>query len=117
MPDSAIAALFDASGVIRVDTLDEMFDVGLLLAAQPLPAGDRVAVVGNSAALNTLVVAACATRTSRWCARSTSARTPAPDFGAALREAVTAENVDAVVAVFVPPLLGGSGQEYAAGTS
>ena len=37
-----------------------MFDVALLLATQPLPAGDRVAVVGNSTALGVLVANACA---------------------------------------------------------
>jgi kynurenine 3-monooxygenase len=45
--------------VIRVDTVQELFDVGLLLAHQPLPAGRRVAVVGNSSALSELAVAAC----------------------------------------------------------
>ena len=47
-------ALFAQSGVIRVDTLAELFDVALLLAHQPLPAGPRVAVVGNSTALGVL---------------------------------------------------------------
>ena len=44
-------ALFAQSGVIRVDTVAELFDVGVLLANQPLPAGRRVGVVGNSSAL------------------------------------------------------------------
>ena len=114
LPDSAIAALFEASGVIRVHTLDEMFDVGLLLAAQPLPSGNRVAVVGNSAALNTLVVAACANENLDMVrAVDVGVNASAPDFGAALRDAAAAENVDSIVAVFVPPLLAGSGAEYA----
>ena len=114
VPDEAIAALFEASGVIRVRTLDEMFDVGLLLAAQPLPAGDRVAVVGNSAALNTLVVAACVEEKLNLArAVDVGVNASAAEFGAALRAAASADDVDAIVAVFVPPLLAGSGEEYA----
>ena len=51
----ACGALFEQAGVIRVDTLAELFDAALLLAHQPLPAGPRVAVVGNSTALGVLV--------------------------------------------------------------
>jgi len=51
-PDArGTAALFAHSGVIRVDTVAELFDVGLLLDSQPLPAGDRVGIVTNSSAL------------------------------------------------------------------
>jgi acyl-CoA synthetase (NDP forming) len=37
-PDVAVDALFRQTGVIRVDTLDELFDMALLLGSQPLPA-------------------------------------------------------------------------------
>ena len=47
--------LFEQAGVIRVETLSELFDTALLLSYQPLPAGSRVAVVGNSTALGALV--------------------------------------------------------------
>ncbi|MGW4502867.1 GNAT family N-acetyltransferase, partial [Micromonospora sp. NPDC004336] len=44
-PDEvAVSALFAQSGVIRVDTVAELLDVGVLLAHQPLPAGPRVGV-------------------------------------------------------------------------
>lgn len=46
--DVAVDALFDHSGVIRVDTLEEMFAVGNLLANQPVPAGRRVGIVTNA---------------------------------------------------------------------
>ena len=46
--DTAVEALFRQAGVIRADTLEEMFDVAALLANQPLPAGPRVAVVTNA---------------------------------------------------------------------
>ena len=54
--DSRLQALFEHSGVIRVQNVTQMFDAAQLLAYQPLPAGGRVAVVGNSTALNLLVV-------------------------------------------------------------
>jgi len=53
--DSGVKVLFEQAGVIRVDTLSELFDTALLLAYQPLPRGKRVAVVGNSTALGALV--------------------------------------------------------------
>jgi acyl-CoA synthetase (NDP forming) len=58
-PDQAVDALFRQAGVVRVDTLDQLLDVAQVLATQPLPAGRRVAVVGNSAAPGRLTAAAC----------------------------------------------------------
>src|SRR3569833_434325 len=46
--DASVRALFEQAGVIRVDTLAELFDTAMLLSHQPLPAGPRVAGVGNS---------------------------------------------------------------------
>ncbi|MBB5872356.1 acyl-CoA synthetase (NDP forming)/GNAT superfamily N-acetyltransferase [Allocatelliglobosispora scoriae] len=57
-PDqAAMAALVAHSGVITVNTVAELADVGLLLAGQPLPAGRRVGIVTNSAALGALATA------------------------------------------------------------
>ncbi len=53
--DAGVQALFEQAGVIRVDTIAELFDTALLMHYQPLPAGSRVAVVGNSSALGVLV--------------------------------------------------------------
>ena len=60
IPAGAVDALFVQAGVIRVDTLSQLFDVAALLTSQPLPAGRRVAVVGNSASLGALAADACA---------------------------------------------------------
>ena len=54
--ETRVQALFEHSGVIRVANVTQMFDTAQVLAHQPLPAGGRVAVVGNSTALNLLVV-------------------------------------------------------------
>src|SRR5664279_4721780 len=59
MSGAAVASLFAQSGVIRTDTLAAAFDVAQLLSTQPVPLGDRVAVIGNSTALGMLVVDAC----------------------------------------------------------
>jgi acetyl coenzyme A synthetase (ADP forming)-like protein len=57
--DVASDALFHQAGVIRVDTVAELFDVALLLAHQPVPAGNRVAVVSNSGGPGILAADAC----------------------------------------------------------
>jgi len=58
-PDIAVDALFRQAGVIRVDTLDELFDMALVLSAQPLPGGNRVAIIGNSGGPGILATDAC----------------------------------------------------------
>ena len=57
--DVAVNALFQQSGVIRADTIDEMFDIAACLEAQPLPLGRRVAVVTNAGGPGILAVDAC----------------------------------------------------------
>ena len=46
--DEAVNALFRQAGVIRVDTIEELFDTASLLANQPIPAGRRVGIVTNA---------------------------------------------------------------------
>ncbi len=46
--DVGVDALFEQTGVMRVDTTEELFDVAALLARQPIPKGDRVVVVTNA---------------------------------------------------------------------
>jgi acetyl coenzyme A synthetase (ADP forming)-like protein len=57
--DVAVDALFRQAGVIRADTIDEMFDVAACLEAQPLPPGRRVAIVTNAGGPGILAVDAC----------------------------------------------------------
>ena len=58
-PDVMVDALFHQTGVIRVDTLEEMFDVAEVLACQPVPGGRRVAIVGNAGGPGILAADAC----------------------------------------------------------
>src|SRR5216683_2901758 len=46
--DTAVEALFEQAGVIRANTLQELFDVAVLLSTQPMPPGPRVGVVTNA---------------------------------------------------------------------
>jgi acyl-CoA synthetase (NDP forming)/RimJ/RimL family protein N-acetyltransferase len=47
-PDDMLDALMTQTGVIRVDTTEELIDVARVLAHQPLAAGPRVAVIANA---------------------------------------------------------------------
>jgi len=46
--DVAYGAAFVRSGVIRADTFEAMFDYATAFAMQPLPKGDRVAIITNA---------------------------------------------------------------------
>jgi len=57
--DVAVEALFRQTGVIRAETLEEMFALAAGLANQPLPAGRRVAIVTNAGGPAVLCTDAC----------------------------------------------------------
>ena len=57
--DLTVDALFRENGVIRTDTLAEMFDTAMLLATQPPPAGNRVGIVTNAGGLGILCADTC----------------------------------------------------------
>ena len=58
-PEVVVSALLQSAGVIKVDRLEELLDVSALLLATPLPAGRRVALVGNSGGPLILAADAC----------------------------------------------------------
>lgn len=104
-PPEAVDAMFRQSGIIQVDTLDEMFDVAQLLAHQPLPRGRRIAIVGNSDALGLLAADAAASVglvVNKHVALGADAG--AEDFEDALDDAIDDPEVDAVAAIYIPPL-------------
>jgi len=57
--DVAVDALFHQTGVIRAETLDEMFDLAAALSSQPLPTGRRVAILTNAGGLGILCADTC----------------------------------------------------------
>ncbi|RLV09779.1 acyl-CoA synthetase [Streptomyces griseocarneus] len=115
IPDATVSDLLRQAGVIRVDTVTELADTGLLLASQPLPEGPRVAILGNSESLALLTYDACLTdglRPQPPYDLTTSAE-PA-DFRAALVDALTDEECDAVVVTAIPWVGDASAEELAA---
>ncbi|WP_065965383.1 bifunctional acetate--CoA ligase family protein/GNAT family N-acetyltransferase [Streptomyces sparsogenes] len=103
IPDATVSALLRQAGVIRVGTITELVDVGLLLSAQPLPEGPRVAILGNSDSLGLLTYDACLTDGLRPLPPRdlTTAATP-DDFRHALAEVLTDDACDAVVVTAIP---------------
>ncbi|MFC8509432.1 GNAT family N-acetyltransferase [Streptomyces sp. NPDC057411] len=103
IPHATVSALLRQAGVIRVDTVTELVDAGILLADQPLPAGPRVAILGNSESLGLLTYDACLTEGLRPLRPLdlTTAATPA-DFRGALAAALADDACDAVVVTAIP---------------
>ncbi len=52
----ALDQVLGQAGVIRADTIHQLFDLAQVFSTQKLPAGRRVGVIGNSAAMSTLLV-------------------------------------------------------------
>jgi acetyl coenzyme A synthetase (ADP forming)-like protein len=55
----ATDALFRQAGMIRMNTLEELFDVAMLLSNQPVPRGRRVTIVTNGGGPGILAADAC----------------------------------------------------------
>jgi acyl-CoA synthetase (NDP forming)/GNAT superfamily N-acetyltransferase len=110
-PDpQAVTALVARSGVIRVETVSEMFDVATMLSRAPLPAGGRVAVVSNAAALGALAAGVCARAGLEVPVpaypASVAPTSSAGELAATVGAAVADRGVDAVVVVVSPPVPG-----------
>lgn len=103
LPEATVSELLRQAGVIRVDTVTELVDVGLLLASQPVPAGPRVAILGNSESLGVLTYDACLTEGLRPLAPLdlTTAASP-EDFRTAVSAALASPDTDAVVVTAIP---------------
>ncbi|WP_157869016.1 GNAT family N-acetyltransferase, partial [Streptomyces atriruber] len=103
LPHATVSALLRQAGVIRVDTVTEMVDAGLLLAGQPLPSGPRVGILGNSESLGLLTYDACVADGLRPLRPRdlTTGATPA-DFRTALAEALSDGGCDAVIVNAIP---------------
>jgi len=124
--DAAVDSLFAQSGVIRTRSLQELFDVALLLAHQPPPLGNRVAVITNAGGPAALTAGACAASGLRVPALGAhtrqalrSALAPGADianpvdltpmatathYRHALDAVLADAEVDAAIVLFMPPL-------------
>ena len=125
--DAMVDALFKHTGVIRANTLQELFDVSTLLAHQPLPLGRRVAIVTNAGGPGILAADAAEAHGIELAtlrpetiealteflpaAASVSnpvdmlASAPADHYRKAIAALQADENVDSILAIFVPPLV------------
>jgi acetyl coenzyme A synthetase (ADP forming)-like protein len=125
--DVTVDALFRQAGVIRTDTMQELFDVGGLLCSQPLPAGTRVAVVTNAGGPGIMCADACQaagldvvelpphvrSRLAGFLAPEASLSNPidmiatasAESYRRTIKTLVAEGCCDAIVAIFVPPLI------------
>jgi acetyl coenzyme A synthetase (ADP forming)-like protein len=125
--DVTVDALFDQAGVIRTDTLHELFAVGALLSAQPVPRGDRIAIVTNAGGPGILCADACQAdgvdvpelspdvqaKLAEFLPATASLRNPvdmiatasADDYRRVLRTLTDEAACDAILAIFVPPLV------------
>jgi acetyl coenzyme A synthetase (ADP forming)-like protein len=130
--DSVVEALFAQAGVLRVDTMEQMLDVARVLSEQPLPAGPRVAIVGNSGgpgilaadaaeaaglsvadldpSTSELIRAAVPSAASCHNPVDLGAGAQPADVGAAVRALLDADEVDAVLTVFTDTLVADPGE-------
>ncbi|WP_280244002.1 bifunctional GNAT family N-acetyltransferase/acetate--CoA ligase family protein [Nocardia abscessus] len=105
MDRSIVRDLFAQAGIVQVDSISELFDCAALLGYQPLPRGQRLAVVGNSTALNWLALDAA--RGEGLAVGEPVNLGPQATPGAyldALVAALRSEETDAVIVVFAPPV-------------
>ena len=125
--DTAVEALFRQAGVIRTERLEEMFDVAALLSHQPVPRGDRVAILTNAGGPGILAADACEanglqlpslgdpTRAELRSFLPTAASVgnpvdmlasaPPEHYQRALAAILRDDHVDSVIAIFIPPLV------------
>ena len=52
--DTAYAAAFNRSGVVRADSFEALFDYAAAFALQPLPAGNRILIITNTGGAGTI---------------------------------------------------------------
>jgi acyl-CoA synthetase (NDP forming)/GNAT superfamily N-acetyltransferase len=124
--DAGIEALFGQAGIVRADSLGELFDVAALLASRPPPSGRRVAVVTNAGGPAILCADACEAgglvlpepsdalrvRLAEHLPAHASTRNPvdmlaaagAKEFDTVLRTLADSGEVDALVALFTAAL-------------
>jgi acetate---CoA ligase (ADP-forming) len=125
--DVTVDALFRQAGVVRADTIHELFDVAALLSSQPAPRGGRVAIVTNGGGPAILCADACQAggldvvalsdevrrQLDGFLAPEASLGNPidmiatasAVDYRRVIEVLVSEQACDAIIAIFVPPLV------------
>jgi acetyl coenzyme A synthetase (ADP forming)-like protein len=128
--DTAVDALFRQTGVVRATSLEELVDAAAFLSSQPLPAGRRVGVITNAGGLGILCADACEAAGLELPELTEETRaeliervpdeasvanpvdllgSATPDIYEAVVGPVLADpNVDALIVLFVPPVVAGA---------
>jgi acyl-CoA synthetase (NDP forming)/RimJ/RimL family protein N-acetyltransferase len=102
--EASVEMLFRQAGVIRADTLEEMFDAAALLAHQPLPRGGRTAIISNSGGVLTICADACDARglvVGGPQMVDLGMLAPVQAYEAAVQRAIEHPEVDALIVIFV----------------
>ncbi|MGI0150208.1 MAG: acetate--CoA ligase family protein, partial [Thermoplasmata archaeon] len=124
--DLAAEAVFAQTGVLRAASIEELFDLAMAFSLQPLPQGNRVAVVSDAGGPAIMCVdelvaqglrlaeLAPATRTfiQSWAPPEAAVQNPIDltpqgsleDYRRALDAVLSDEGVDAAIAIYVPPV-------------
>jgi acetyl coenzyme A synthetase (ADP forming)-like protein len=124
--DVTVDALFRQSGVIRTDSLDEMFDVAAFLSTQPVPKGNRVAIITNAGGAGILAADASESlglkvpelsqqtqdQLRKFLLPIASTKNPVDmsgaakpaDYASAIQTVAANEEVDSLIVIFIPPL-------------
>lgn len=124
--DAAVQAMVDDTGIVRVDTVDELFDMAAFLAHQPIPKGRRVAILTNAGGPGILATDACeawglavpdlpasvADDLRSFLPPAASVKNPvdmiasanAEQFARATRALLACDAIDALIVLFVPPI-------------
>jgi acetyltransferase len=124
--DSATDALFEQCGVIRVQSIQELFDLGSAFSMQPLPKGNRVAILTNAGGPGIMAVDACVSyglevanfsedtkqqlKECLVCEASISnpidmtANAGPEQYKESLEILMRDDNVDVLIVIFVPPV-------------
>ncbi|UCD84103.1 MAG: CoA-binding protein, partial [Deltaproteobacteria bacterium] len=120
--DDIHEAAFRQAGVIRANTFHELFDIAKVLSRQPLPKGNRIAVITSSGSLGVLTVDRCISlglrlaeytperigefkkSIPRWMSVGNPLDVgPSGLLAPAIRMALTDENVDGIIVIPVVP--------------
>ncbi len=124
--DPVVDALFRQAGVIRTQTLEELFDVATLLAHQPVPRGRRVGILTNAGGPGILAADVCeaqglnlpplspatAAKLRAFLPAAASvgnpvdmlASAPPEHYRKSLKILLAEEKLDSVLVIFIPPI-------------
>lgn len=125
--DATVDAMFRQAGVIRAGTIEEMFNVARGLYGQPVPQGNRIGILTNAGGPGVLAADACEgwglkvpalSPETQQALRAFLPHTAAvanpvdliasakpQDYEQALRLVLDDSNIDAVIVIYIPPLV------------